>query len=201
VLGELVGLSSIQKLSFPLEQAATSSLEALQNYTAGAAEMNHGRFRTAVPWFERAVALDPHFAGAYRGLGAAYYNAGDTRWTPFDHSAMLCNARHQSQGDLAGDVLRASVSEGNMPREQNNQISRNPYFAHSGRRRCNPMRHSPGRGIVAELMRDNASGDTDLMTDLMEVIGELSNERLFATRSRQEEAIVGKPFQRAKRPR
>jgi tetratricopeptide (TPR) repeat protein/tRNA A-37 threonylcarbamoyl transferase component Bud32 len=76
-LGE--SLNSIQKLNLPLEQAATGSLEALQNYTAGGAEMDHGRFRTAVPWFERAVTLDPSFAGAYRGLGAAYYNAGDTR--------------------------------------------------------------------------------------------------------------------------
>src|SRR6516162_2570358 len=36
------------------------------------------------------------------------------------------------------------------------------------------------------------------MADLMEIIAELSNERLLATRPRQEEAIVGKPFQRAK---
>ncbi len=36
------------------------------------------------------------------------------------------------------------------------------------------------------------------MTDLMEIIAELSNERLFATRARQQEAIVGKLFQRTK---
>jgi hypothetical protein len=36
------------------------------------------------------------------------------------------------------------------------------------------------------------------MTDLVEIVAELSNERLFAARSRQEEAIVEKWFQRTK---
>ena len=62
-LGE--SLSSIQKLNRPLEQATTPSLEALQNYTAGHAEMGQGHFLAAVPLFERATALDPNFAMAY----------------------------------------------------------------------------------------------------------------------------------------
>ena len=36
--------NSIQKLNRPLEQATTGSLEALQNYTAGRAELTQGRF-------------------------------------------------------------------------------------------------------------------------------------------------------------
>jgi serine/threonine protein kinase/tetratricopeptide (TPR) repeat protein len=74
-LGE--SLNSIQKLNRPLEQATTSSLEALQNYTAGYSEMGQGHFLDAVPLFERAVALDPNFAMAYFMLGAAFGNAGD----------------------------------------------------------------------------------------------------------------------------
>jgi eukaryotic-like serine/threonine-protein kinase len=70
--------SSIQKLNSPLEQATTPSLEALQNYTAGYAEMGHGRFLAAVPSFERATALDPNFALAYLYLSIAFDNAGDT---------------------------------------------------------------------------------------------------------------------------
>ncbi len=69
--------SSIQKLNRPLEQATTGSLEALQNYTAGYAELGHGRFLAAVPLFERAIALDPNFAMAYRYLALAAINAGD----------------------------------------------------------------------------------------------------------------------------
>jgi tetratricopeptide (TPR) repeat protein/predicted Ser/Thr protein kinase len=70
--------SSIQKLNRPLEQATTGSLEALKNYTAGKAEISHGRFLESVPWFERAIALDPKFALAYHFLSLAYNNAGDT---------------------------------------------------------------------------------------------------------------------------
>ena len=62
-LGESLG--SIQKLNRPLEQATTGSLEALQNYTAGLAELDHGQFVAAVPLFDRAIALDPNFAMAY----------------------------------------------------------------------------------------------------------------------------------------
>jgi eukaryotic-like serine/threonine-protein kinase len=57
--------NSIQKRNRPLEQATTPSLEALQNYTAGGAELTHGRFLAAVPLLERAIALDPNFATAY----------------------------------------------------------------------------------------------------------------------------------------
>ena len=74
-LGE--SLNSIQKLNRPLEQATTSSLEALQNYTVGYSEMGQGHFLDAVPLFERAVALDPNFAMAYFMLGVAFNNAGE----------------------------------------------------------------------------------------------------------------------------
>src|ERR1017187_20498 len=69
--------SSIQKLNRPLEQATTGSLEALQNFTAGKAELTHGRFLAARPLLERAVALDPDFAMAYHYLSILYDSAGD----------------------------------------------------------------------------------------------------------------------------
>jgi eukaryotic-like serine/threonine-protein kinase len=69
--------NSIQKLNRPLQQATTPSLEALQNYSAGYAEMAQGHFLTAVPLFKRAIEIDPNFALAYHYLGDAYYNAGD----------------------------------------------------------------------------------------------------------------------------
>jgi serine/threonine protein kinase/tetratricopeptide (TPR) repeat protein len=74
-LGESRG--SIQKLNRPLEQATTGSLEALQNYTAGLDELDHGRFLAARPLLERAITLDPNFAMAYYYLSTAYNNAGD----------------------------------------------------------------------------------------------------------------------------
>ena len=74
-LGE--SLNSVRALNRPLEQATTSSLEALQSYSAGVSEMSQGQFLAAVPLLERAVALDPNFAMAYAYLDTAYDNAGD----------------------------------------------------------------------------------------------------------------------------
>jgi len=69
--------TSIQERNRPLEQATTGSLEALQSYTAGIAELRAGRFLAARPLFERAIALDPNFAMAYLHLSTAFNNAGD----------------------------------------------------------------------------------------------------------------------------
>jgi tetratricopeptide (TPR) repeat protein len=74
-LGE--SLDSIQKLNRPLEQATTTSLEALQNYTAGYSEMEHRQTGAAIASFERATAIDPNFAMAYYLIGVAFENAGD----------------------------------------------------------------------------------------------------------------------------
>jgi DNA-binding winged helix-turn-helix (wHTH) protein/tetratricopeptide (TPR) repeat protein len=70
--------STIEKLNRPLEQVTTGSLEALQSYTEGYADLRAGRFLAARRLFERAIALDPNFAMAYYGLSLAFNNAGDT---------------------------------------------------------------------------------------------------------------------------
>jgi len=74
-VGESLG--TINALDTPLEQATTSSLDALQNYTAGLSIMGQGHFRAAIPLFERAIAIDPNFAMAYYLRGIAYEQAGD----------------------------------------------------------------------------------------------------------------------------
>ncbi len=70
-------LSTIREHDTPLQQATTSSLDALQNYTAGLSIMDEGHFRAAIPLFERAITIDPNFAMAYYLRGIAYEQAGD----------------------------------------------------------------------------------------------------------------------------
>lgn len=72
-LGE--SLSTLQKYNTPLEQATTPSLEALQAYTLGG---KSGDFPAAIPFFQRAIQLDPDFAMAYDQLGGAYQSIGET---------------------------------------------------------------------------------------------------------------------------
>src|SRR5208282_5893692 len=73
-LGE--SLSSIHKFSAPVEQATTSSFEALKDFSLGQEmRMNKGAAE-AVPSFRRAVDIDPKFAMAYGTLGSAYLDLG-----------------------------------------------------------------------------------------------------------------------------
>jgi eukaryotic-like serine/threonine-protein kinase len=71
-LGESV--ASIQKFTTPLEQATTSSLEALQSFTLGQSAHQKLEDESAIPHLKRAIELDPNFAMAYATLGVAYSN-------------------------------------------------------------------------------------------------------------------------------
>jgi eukaryotic-like serine/threonine-protein kinase len=71
-LGESV--ASIQKFATPLEQATTSSLEALQAFSLGQAAHQKADDDNAIPQLKRAVELDPNFAMAHATLGVAYAN-------------------------------------------------------------------------------------------------------------------------------
>jgi DNA-binding winged helix-turn-helix (wHTH) protein/tetratricopeptide (TPR) repeat protein len=70
-------LSSVGKYDAPLDLATTSSLEALQAYREGQIQFRSGKTREAIPFFERAVELDPQFCSAYGMLGHAYFSIGD----------------------------------------------------------------------------------------------------------------------------
>ena len=76
-LGE--SLSTVEKFDSPLEQATTSSLEALQAYSLGwKTQWAKGDSAAAVPFFQRAVQLDPNFAMAYASLGTSYWVVAET---------------------------------------------------------------------------------------------------------------------------
>ena len=74
-LGE--SLPSIQRFDKPLEEATTSSLEALQAFTHGwrMQQLEEGDF-AAVPFLRRTVELDPSFALAHAALATVYGNLG-----------------------------------------------------------------------------------------------------------------------------
>src|SRR5271157_2240693 len=74
-LGE--SLASVQRYNKPLEQATTSSLDALQAFTEGRALQWQKGDQASIPLHKRAVELDPNFARAHASLGMAYYNVGE----------------------------------------------------------------------------------------------------------------------------
>lgn len=75
-LGE--SIASVQKFDLPLAQETTPSLEALKAMTMGqTAEREKGSL-AALPFFQRAIELDPNFASASEGVGIMYSNMGQT---------------------------------------------------------------------------------------------------------------------------
>jgi len=76
-LGE--SLASIHRLDTPIERATTSSLDALKAYSLGTVERALGNEASSIPFFKRAIELDPNFAVAYARLGTVYQNIGETQ--------------------------------------------------------------------------------------------------------------------------
>jgi eukaryotic-like serine/threonine-protein kinase len=73
-LGE--SMSTVQKFDTPLEQATTPSLEALKAYSLGVKTFEEKGDTEAIPFFKRAIELDPNFSLAYDTLAGAYSNLG-----------------------------------------------------------------------------------------------------------------------------
>jgi eukaryotic-like serine/threonine-protein kinase len=74
-LGE--SLSSVQKYATPLEEATTPSLEALKAYSLGVKTDYAKGDTAALPFFKRAVELDPNFAMAYGWMTTAYFDLNE----------------------------------------------------------------------------------------------------------------------------
>ena len=69
---------SRDRFNQPLEQATTSSLDALQAYTEGRKRQLQGGDPEAIPYYTRALELDPQFALAYAVLADAYDEMGES---------------------------------------------------------------------------------------------------------------------------
>jgi eukaryotic-like serine/threonine-protein kinase len=69
-LGE--SLATVQKFDVPLQQATTSSLEALKAYSLGRKARNDKGPAAALPYDQRAIELDRSFAMGYDAVGTDY---------------------------------------------------------------------------------------------------------------------------------
>ena len=74
-LGESVG--SVKNYATPLEDATTPSLEALKAYSVGVKTDHAKGDAAALPFFQRAVDLDPNFAMAYKWMSVAYFDLNE----------------------------------------------------------------------------------------------------------------------------
>ena len=74
-LGE--SLSSVQRYATPVEEATTPSLDALKAYSLGRKTQFAKGWTAALPFYKRAVELDPNFAMPYVAMSVAYINLGE----------------------------------------------------------------------------------------------------------------------------
>jgi eukaryotic-like serine/threonine-protein kinase len=68
--------ASLARFNKPLEEALSSSVEALQVTTLGYKRHIVGDVNGAIPYYQRALELDPNLAPTYEGLGTAYNGLG-----------------------------------------------------------------------------------------------------------------------------
>jgi eukaryotic-like serine/threonine-protein kinase len=74
-LGE--SLATVQKFDVPLDQATTSSLEALKAFTLGNKARDQVNSSASLSYHQRAIELDPNFAMAYRAVGNDYFSQSE----------------------------------------------------------------------------------------------------------------------------
>jgi eukaryotic-like serine/threonine-protein kinase len=94
-LGE--SLSSVEKYDTPLAEVTTSSLEALKAFSLGQKMESEGLQSGALPFYSKAVELDPNFAVAYSAMAVLYAHTQQP-----DHAAEMIRKAY---------ALRDKVSE------------------------------------------------------------------------------------------
>ncbi len=71
-------LATVERYSTPLAEASTPSLEALKVYSTGMKVNLSAGSAAAIPFWRRAVEIDPKFALGYANLGLSYGNIGES---------------------------------------------------------------------------------------------------------------------------
>ena len=82
--------ASLRQFDLPLEQATTPSLEALKAFSLGVATRARVSEAKAIPFFRRAIELDPDFAMAHAILGTIYSNVG-----PYDEAIRYTRSAYE----------------------------------------------------------------------------------------------------------
>jgi DNA-binding winged helix-turn-helix (wHTH) protein/tetratricopeptide (TPR) repeat protein len=98
--------ASRERFQTPIAQATTPSLDALRAYSQALDSLERSDFKSAQGLLETAIALDPHFASAYKALGTSYYNRADSsRATVYYKKAFDLRGRTTERERFSIEVL------------------------------------------------------------------------------------------------
>jgi len=190
-LGESLG--SIQKYDAPIEQATTTSLEALKAFSLGQAERDRGDEGASIPFFERAIDLDPNFAMAYAVLGQAHANR--------DESALAeeYTRKAYERRERAGDQERFYISThyfDNVTRELDKSIQTYELWQQTYPRDVTPRMNlsnyyqqrgecekGPAESLEAERLDPNRVGVYEGLIDAYLCLNRLADAKAAYTQS------------------
>jgi serine/threonine protein kinase/Tfp pilus assembly protein PilF len=108
-LGE--SLATMRKFDVPLQQATTSSLEALKAYSLGRGAES---LTAALPYHQRAIELDPNFAMGYRAVGNDYNGLGEVERAAEQYTKAFELREHGSEWEklvITADYYRNVTGE------------------------------------------------------------------------------------------
>jgi eukaryotic-like serine/threonine-protein kinase len=111
-LGE--SLATVQKFDVPLEEATTSSLEALKAYSLAMKTFRGKGPAAALPYALRSIELDPNFSSGHLAAGSAYYDLGQPdRAGPYLTKAFELRDRASEREKLkiAGDYFLIEIRD------------------------------------------------------------------------------------------
>ena len=113
-------LATIEQHSVPLAEATTSSLEALQAFSAGERALRSGGgWPRRLPFYQRAVAIDPDFATSHAMIGFGYSTLGESALArPSLLKAYQLRDRTSATERFYIDTLYDRDYTGNLEREQ-----------------------------------------------------------------------------------
>ena len=131
-LGE--SLATVQKFDVPLQQATTSSLDALKAYSLGTEAYDRKGPGASLPYDQKSIHLDPNFALGYLSVGKDYVGLGEVgraseyltkafqlRDRASEHERLTITADYYSNttGDLQKAVEAYQQLTDNYPRSTN----------------------------------------------------------------------------------
>ena len=116
-LGE--SLSSVQKYDRPLAEATTNSLDALKLYSLGLAAIDEKDSAAGVPYFKKAIELDPNFAEAYALTATMYGNLGESQLaSEYAQKAYALRDRVTDSEKFQIDTLETSYVTGDLVKDE-----------------------------------------------------------------------------------
>ncbi len=96
-LGE--SLATVQKFDVPLATATTSSLEALRAFSLGIKADRENGSATSLPYYHRAIELDPNFALGYMAVGVDYFSLSEPQRASEYVTKAFQLREHASEGE------------------------------------------------------------------------------------------------------